>query len=121
MILAGNWWEPTPPRPGSLDDCEARGFDPASVEADRAIPEPLDEAWQDALDRSIGAAKHLRDNTCGVPSCGLVRCPVCDERLMCTGPEPAVNTCGAHDNECVDCNGVNPCRDCADERRRAAA
>lgn len=35
MILAGQW-EPSPPRPGSYDDAQARGFDPASVEADRA-------------------------------------------------------------------------------------
>ena len=29
MILAGQW-EPTPPRAGSLDDCQARGFDTTS-------------------------------------------------------------------------------------------
>ena len=32
MILAGQW-EPTPPRPGSLDDCMARGFDTDSAPA----------------------------------------------------------------------------------------
>lgn len=58
---------------------------------------------------------------CGVDDCGQRRCGTCDERLMCTGPEPATTTCGAHDDECQSCNNDNPCRECADERRKAAA
>ena len=120
MILAGNWHrEPLPERPRNRDEADDRGFDPESARHDRVMPEPLSAEWQEALDNANAAARHLHDNTCGVPSCGVLRCGTCDERLMCTGPEPAVNTCGAHDNECVDCNGVNPCRDCKEARRVA--
>lgn len=88
-------WEPTPPRPGSLDDATARGFDPDSVRHDRATPEPLTPEWQAALDGAVEQARHLR---CGVEDCGEVRCWDCDERMSCQGPEP--RACGT---TCCDC------------------
>lgn len=93
MIWGG--YEPTPPRAGSLDDCQARGFDVDSVKHDRVPPEPLSPEWQAALDRALEIVKHLR---CGVEDCGERRCDTCDERMTCTGPEP--RACGA---TCVDC------------------
>jgi hypothetical protein len=99
MILAGQW-EPSPPRPHSLDDCNDRGFDTDSAKWDRVTPEPLNEVWQAALDGAIAEAKHLRE--CDTPSCGDIRCQDCDERMTCTGPEP--RACGV---TCEDC----PC-DC---------
>ena len=107
---------PLPERPRNRDEADDRGFDPESIRHDRVTPEPLTPEWQHALDQANETVRHLR---CGVEDCGNRRCPVCDERLMCTGPEPAANACGAHDNECADCNGDNPCRDCATARRTA--
>lgn len=104
MIWGG--FEPTPPRPGSLDDCMARGFDTDSVKHDRATPEPLSPEWQDALDRSIEIVRHLR---CGVEDCGEIRCDRCDERMTCTGPEP--RACGT---TCADC--PCDCQGCLDQR-----
>lgn len=48
---------------GRLDDAMMRGYDPSTVEADRAEAEPLDEKWQTALDASIAEAKRLRGDT----------------------------------------------------------
>lgn len=62
----------------------------------------------------------LGPTDCGVTDCGTRRCQTCDERLACTGPEPVAVACPAHDNECADCNSVNPCRQCAEARRTAA-
>lgn len=94
MILAGQW-EPTPPRTGSLDDANARGFDADSLRHDHATPEPLDDVWQAALDGAIDQARHLR---CGVEDCGNRFCDDCGERMTCTGPEP--RACGV---TCCDC------------------
>lgn len=88
-------YEPTPPRAGSYDDALARGFDVDSVRHDRSTPEPLTPEWQDALDRSLEIVRHMR---CGVEDCGQIRCPRCDERMTCAGPEP--RACGT----CVDCS-----------------
>ena len=57
--------------------------------------------------------------TCELTDCGQIRCGTCDERLMCTGPEPAVNACPDHADECRSCNDDNPCRMCRMVRRTA--
>ena len=100
MIWGG--YEPTPPRPGSLDDALARGFDVDSVRHDRSTPEPLTPEWQDALDRSLEIVRHMR---CGVEDCGEIRCDTCRERMTCTGPEPRAcgTTCGDCPCPCVSC------------------
>lgn len=59
--------------------------------------------------------RHSALPTCHVDDCGNRSCDRCGERLMCTGPEPAI-TCTAH-IECVDCEADNTCRDCATVRR----
>lgn len=107
-------YEPTPPRAGSLDDALSRGFDVDSVKHDRATPEPLTPEWQDALDRSLEIVRHMR---CGVEDCGEIRCDSCDERLMCTGPEPAI-TCEGH-TLCTDCAQGNQCMWCKAARAEA--
>lgn len=99
MILAGQW-EPTPPRPGSLDDANARGFDTDSLRHDNATPEPLDDVWQAALDGAIDQARHLRegdDERCGI------RCEDCGDRMCAIdGPEP--RACGLTCDRCAcDC------------------
>jgi hypothetical protein len=95
VILCGY---PLPEHPGSRDEANDRGFDPDSIRHDRVTSEPLDDEWQAALEGSIEAARHLREDVCHVPSCGTVHCGTCGERLMCTGPEP--RACGV---TCVDC------------------
>ena len=60
-------------------------------------------------------------SACDVPDCGLNRCTGCGERLSCAGPEPARDTCATHEGECQSCNDQNRCRECARERREAAA
>lgn len=77
------------------------------------LPEPTAHECQKAFDQACAECVS-HDATCGV------RCSVCDER-MCAwfGPEPAVNTCAAHDDECRDCHGENRCRACAAVRRAA--
>ena len=108
MIL-GNWWEPTPPRPGSLDDAQARGFDPESVKHDRVTPEPLDETWQQWLDGAVTAAKHRRE-VGGDDRCGT-RCWTCDDRMCAIdGPEP--RACGVTCVECrCDCTACQRTKD----------
>lgn len=59
VIRAGDW-EPTPPRPGSLDDAMARGFDPDTARLPDSN-EPLDAEWQGALDRSLEIVRALRE------------------------------------------------------------
>lgn len=59
-------------------------------------------------------------HACHVAACGQIRCQTCDERLLCIGPEPATYACADHLDECADCNGENPCRQCAEVRRAAA-
>lgn len=56
------------------------------------------------------------DETCGI------RCAVCQERMcLWFGPEPAVNTCAAHDDECQSCNDDSRCPECKVERMRTRA
>lgn len=111
--------QPLPERPANLDAALARGYDPHAPTFDHVTPEELSDEWQAALDGSLEWARHLREDVCHVPDCGWRRCGTCDERITCTGPELARLTCAAHDDECVDCNGENPCRDCAATRRAA--
>ena len=59
MILAGQW-EPTPPRPGSLDDCMARGFDTDSVRWDR-MPVETDPELAALLSRQAQEIQAMRD------------------------------------------------------------
>lgn len=106
MILHSDW-QPTPPRPGSVDDALSRGFDPDSLKHDRATPEPLDDEWQAALDGALEIVRHMR---CGVVDCGEIRCDTCSERMTCTGPEP--RACGT---TCADC--PCDCQGCLDQRQ----
>lgn len=114
MIVAGNWhhadWEPAPPRPGSLDDCMERGFDPATPECDRVTPEPLDEKWQEWLDQSVRAAQHRREPTFEDERCGT-RCDGCDERT-CALYGPELRACGVTCAECpCDCTACQRQKD----------
>lgn len=96
MIWGG--WEPTPPRPGSLDDAMARGFDPDSARLPDSN-EPLNAEWQEHLSWAIRAGFHRRDPELIDDRCGI-RCDRCDERMCAIdGPEP--RACGV---TCADCS-----------------
>lgn len=99
MIWGG--YEPTPPRPGSLDDALARGFDTDSVKHDR-VPVEVTDNMRALVAASLVNAQHRRDPDLVDDRCGD-RCHRCNERMCAVdGPEPRACV-----TTCVDC----PC-DC---------
>lgn len=60
------------------------------------------------------------EHTCHVDDCGR-SCSTCGDRITCMGADPVAVACSVHNDECADCGGENPCRDCATIRRCTAA
>lgn len=95
MIWGG--WEPTPPRPGSLDDAQARGFDPKTVEHDR-VPVEVTAQMRAMVGAALMNMRHRRQDDLMDDHCGE-RCLSCNDRMCAVyGPEP--RACGT---TCVDC------------------
>lgn len=99
MIWGG--YEPTPPRPGSFDDCQARGFDTDSVRHDR-VPVEVTADMRALVAGAFQSLSHRRQDELMDDRCGE-RCEKCWDRICAVyGPEPRACT-----TTCTDC----PC-DC---------
>lgn len=93
----GDRFEPTPPRPGSLDDAQARGFDTDSVNHDR-VPVEVTAEMRALVAGSLLSIRHRRDNELADDHCGE-RCEKCWDRMCAVnGPEP--RACAT---TCTDC------------------